>query len=195
MTTPRVTALREDERDRVSVELDGSTWRTLPVAAVVAAELRVGSELDRRRARTLRRALRHTGALDAAAKALSRRDRSVGETNELLAGRGFTAEERQEAVTSLAQLGYLDDARFAGRRAASLVGRGYGDEAIRFELERHRVSPDLIEAALSALEPELGRAQAVLGAVGGQKGYRRLAAKGFTPEVIEAATGDLDELQ
>ena len=190
---PRVTGLREDHPDRVRVELDGAAWRTLPVSAVVAAELRVGSELDRHRARTLRRALRHTGALDAAAKALSRRDRSVGETQQLLAGRGFTADERQQAVDSLAQLGYLDDARFTKRTAASLAGRGYGDEGIRFHLERHGVARELIEEALAGLATELERAQAVVEGLDHQKAYRRLASKGFSPEVIEAAAGIADD--
>jgi len=184
---PKVTALREERPDRVHVELDGITWRTVPVAAVLAAELRVGTELDRNRARLLRRALRRTSALDVAAKALSRRDRSTAGTNDFLARRGFTLAERGEAVRSLAQLGYLDDGRFASSRAHALASRGYGDDAIRFDLERQDLGRELIDAALAGLAPEAERARAAAAALEGPKAFRRLASKGFSFEAIEAA--------
>ena len=55
---PTVTALRAAGRERVQVELDGRSWRTLPTSAVVAAGLHTGVELDRERARALSRARR-----------------------------------------------------------------------------------------------------------------------------------------
>jgi regulatory protein len=189
---PKVTALREERPGRVRVELDGNAWRTVPVAAVLAAEIRIGTELDRERARLLRRALRRSGALDAAAKGLSHRDRSVAATGELLARRGFTAEEQDDAVRSLVELGYLDDARFATSRAGSLASRGYGDLAIRYELERQGLDRDLIEAAIAGLAPENRRAQALVATLEGPKAARRLASKGFSEDAIEAAVGSLE---
>ena len=130
-----VTALHPERRDRVRIELDGEPWRTVPAAAVAWAGLRVDAVLDRERARELRRALRRFAALDTATRALARRDRSRAELEGQLARRGIGAPEREAAVETMARHGYLDDDRFAAARSRSLAARGYGDEAIRYDLE------------------------------------------------------------
>jgi SOS response regulatory protein OraA/RecX len=185
---PRVTALHPERRDRVRVDLDGAPWRTLPAAAVVSARLTVGLELDRARARDLGQAIRRAETLAAATSALTRRDRSVIALAEYLAGRGVGRRERAEAVERLGDLGYVDDARFALRRAESLADRGYGDDAVRFELDREGVAVEEIEAALGALPPERERAlEVVRHSRTPLAGIRRLAAKGFSADAIEFA--------
>ncbi len=139
---PRVTALHPERRDRVRVELDGLPWRTLPAAAVVEAGLRPGIELDRPRARELRRAVARSEALSSAAAALSRRDHSVAGLDAALERRGVPPAERDGALATMARLRYLDDERFAHGRAAALAERNYGDEAIRFDLEAEGLEPD-----------------------------------------------------
>jgi regulatory protein len=190
--TPRVTALEHDDRrDRVHVQLDGAQWRTLPAAAVVAARLTVGTELDRGRARELARARRRAEALDLATRALARRDRSVVELSDYLARRGVGRPERMQAVERLAEAGYVDDLGFAYRRAASLSARGYGDGAVRFELERRGIRPDQVELALSSIPEEHERALDVLRrAPSPSAGMRRLVAKGFSADAIEAALAE-----
>ena len=183
-----VTALHPERRDRVRIELDGEPWRTLPAAAIVSAGLRIGTTLDRPRARELRRALRRTAARDTAARALSRRDRSTAELAAQLELRGIGAPERIEAIESMKAQGYLDDSRFAAGRAAALAARGYGDEAIRFDLDGRGLDDDCIAGALAQLEPEPARAAAIAGEAGtGMKAVRTLAAKGFSTEAIESA--------
>jgi regulatory protein len=188
--TPRVTALDHDERrDRVRVALDGAYWRTLPAAAVVAARLTVGTELDRGRTRELARARRRVGALDLATRALAQRDRSVSDLGEYLARRGVGRPQRSQALARLTAAGYVDDVGFAYRRADTLSARGYGDEAIQSELERRGIRPDQIELALSSLPDESERALGILrSAPTPFAGVRRLAAKGFSADAIEAAT-------
>ena len=184
----RVTALHPERRDRVRVELDGEPWRTLPAAAVVSARLSVGVELDRMRARELSQAIRRAKALAAATSALARRDRSVVALAEYLAQRGVARKDRLEAVERLGEFGYLDDARFATSRAQSLADRGYGDGAVRFELEREGITDDDLQAALAALPLEHERAAAVLRTARTHlAGIRRLAAKGFSADAIESA--------
>jgi regulatory protein len=184
----RVTALHPERRDRVRVELDGEPWRTLPAAAVVSARLSVGVELDRMRVRELRQAIRRAEALAAATSALARRDRSVVALAEYLAHRGVARKDRMHAVERLGEFGYLDDARFAVSRAQKLADRGYGDDAVRFELEREGVAADERDAALAALPPEHERAVTVLQSARTHlAGIRRLAAKGFSADAIEAA--------
>jgi regulatory protein len=187
----RVTALHPERRDRVRVELDGAPWRTLPAAAVVSARLTVGTDLDRMRARELAPAIRRAEALGAATRALARRDRSVVGLADYLARRGVGRKERAAAVNRLADIGYLDDARFALGRARSLAERGYGDDAVRFELEREGVAADRIDAAVAGLAGERERALSVLrGSRSALAGIRKLAAKGFSADSIEAAAAE-----
>jgi regulatory protein len=187
----RVTALHPERRDRVRVELDGAPWRTLPAAAVVSARLTVGTDLDRMRARELAQAIRRAEALGAATRALARRDHSVVGLADYLARRGVGRKERAAAVNRLADIGYLDDARFALGRARSLAERGYGDDAVRFELEREGVAADRIDAAVAGLAGERERALSVLrGSRSALAGIRKLAAKGFSADSIEAAAAE-----
>jgi regulatory protein len=187
----RVTALHPERRERVRVELDGAPWRTLPAAAVVSARLTVGTDLDRVRARELAQAIRRAEALGAATRALARRDRSVVGLADYLARRGVGRKERAAAVNRLADIGYLDDARFALGRARSLAERGYGDDAVRFELEREGVAADRIDAAVAGLAGERERALSVLrGSRSALAGIRKLAAKGFSADSIEAAAAE-----
>ena len=69
--------------------------------------------------------------VDLAAAALRHRDRSRLQVDERLARAGVEDDRRADALDALERIGYVDDARFADQRAASLADRGYGDEAIR----------------------------------------------------------------
>jgi regulatory protein len=130
-------------------------------------------------------------ALEAATKALARRDRSAADLTAYLERRGTAADEAATAVERLRQAGYVNDARYAATRAEVLADRGYGDEAVRFELEQDGLAAEEIEAALETLAPEreralelLRRATSPLGAI------RRLAAKGFGADSLEAALAE-----
>lgn len=185
---PRVTALVADPRGRVRIELDGEPWRSLPAAVVVGARLTVGTELDRLRARELRRELRRIEALAVATAALARRDHASAELDAKLERRGVVPSERARALETLERAGYVEDARFAARRAVTLAERGYGDGAIRFDLERHGVPAAEVEATVVALPREQDRAAAYVERAGASpKTARRLAAKGFSAESIESA--------
>jgi SOS response regulatory protein OraA/RecX len=130
-------------------------------------------------------------ALDAAARALTRRDRSEAGVLEVLRQKGVAEDEAVEAVETLRRLGAVDDERFAEAGAASLAKRGYGDAAIGFRLEREGVSRELAEQAVSALEPEIERARRLLARGGATaKTARRLASHGFAPDSIEAAIAE-----
>jgi regulatory protein len=88
----------------------------------------------------------------------------------------------------LQEAGYVDDARYASSRAETLARRGYGDEGVRFELERDGVSPEDVDAALASLPSECERALSILrGAKAPRPTIRRLAAKGFSHDSIKAA--------
>jgi SOS response regulatory protein OraA/RecX len=188
---PKVTALREEPGGRVRVELDGRPWRTLPLDVVARSGLAGGCELDRPRARLVRRELRRSEALTRAARALRRRDLPEQALDARLRRAGFQDEERQAALGTLVRAGLVDDARFAHTRASSLAERGRGDAAIAWELEGHGVAPELVESALASLVPERERALAVVARHGATAATARmLARRGFGEDAVEAACAD-----
>jgi regulatory protein len=187
---PRVTGLLERRGGRVAVEVDGAPWRTLPLDAAVRAELRVGVELDRPRLRLVRQELRRAEALAWAVRALRRRDLSRSGLDRRLEQAGLGSEERRAALATLGRAGLLDDARFASARAESLAERGYGDEAIRWLLEREGVDAELTSRVIDALPPERRRAEAVAARRGtGRATAVYLARRGFAPDAVETALG------
>ena len=95
-------------------------------------------------------------------------------------------------VEALESAGYLDDARYASRRAALLASRGYGDAAVRFDLERHGVGPEQLAAALDALDPEAERARALVERLGATpKTAGKLARRGFRHEAIASVLSEV----
>jgi SOS response regulatory protein OraA/RecX len=91
-------------------------------------------------------------------------------------------------VETMARLGYVDDGRIAADRARNMVSRGFGDEAIRFDLEGRGIGAELIASAIEHLPPETERARAIVArSESDLKAARNLAAKGFSSEAIEAA--------
>jgi SOS response regulatory protein OraA/RecX len=131
-------------------------------------------------------------ALAAATRALARRDYSERGLRERLLRAGIDdASELDETLEELRQVGLLDDERFAGRRARALAERGKGDMAIRFDLRRQGIDAELIESALSELQPEGERAEQIVSRRGaGPKTARLLASRGFDREAVELAAED-----
>jgi SOS response regulatory protein OraA/RecX len=190
--TPVVTGLRERKRGRVAVELDGRPWRVLPAGPVVQAGIAVGSRLDRPTVRELARGVRRARALAAATRSLAASDRSRRALERRLAHAGHSAVARDEALAALGRAGFVDDMRLAANRAELLARRGYGDAAIRGDLQRRLVADDAVTEAVAGLEPERDR---VRGLVTGQTVtpalLRRLAARGFSHDTLEeVALGD-----
>ncbi len=184
-----VTALREQPRGRVEVELDDTPWRLVPADAVVRAGLAVGRTLDRETARALARELRRSRALSDAVRALRHRDVSRARLDDRLARRGARPDARADVLATLERAGLVDDARVAASRARSLAERGFGDAAIRFALEAERLAAAEVTEAIAALEPERERARRLLPEPTDRRAVRRLAARGFALETLEDVAG------
>jgi len=187
--TPTVTGLRERKGGRVAVELDGAPWRVLPADAVVRTALRVGCELDRPTARELGRELRRAKALAAATRSLAASSRSQRDLERRLARAGHSAIAREDAIAALERAGIVDDARLAEARAEQLARRGYGDAAIRADLQRRFISAEIAADAVAALEPEIVRARRLLAGQSLTAALlRRLSARGFSRDTLEEVT-------
>jgi SOS response regulatory protein OraA/RecX len=185
---PRITSLDERPRDRVRVDLDGEPWRELPAGAVVRAGLAVGLELDRPALRLLRRELRRSEALARAVRALRHDDLPAAALRARLDRAAVAPAAREDALAALAAAGLVDDGRFASGRADALARRGWGDAAIRADLERRGVGAELVTAALAALPNEVERARPIVRKRGGPpaRTARFLAGRGFSAETLEA---------
>ncbi len=87
--------------------------------------------------------------MDAAARFLETRPRSVAETRRRLTDAGYPPPLIEEVVTRLTELGYLDDAAFA-RAWVESRDRAHprGESALRRELTLKGIDRDVAEAAL-----------------------------------------------
>lgn len=124
-------------------------------------------------------------AFETALRALRSRDRTVAELAVRLERDGVGEEERTDVLDRLDRAGYVDDGRFARRRATELAERGSGDELIRDDLERRGIAAELVEAAIESLEPEPQRVARIVERRGrSAKTVRYLAARGFGEEAL-----------
>lgn len=125
-------------------------------------------------------------AVEQAVRALRHHDRTSAELDARLAKRGVAAAEREQALRTLERIGYVDDERVARTRAEQLAARGSGDALIRHDLEGRGVAPEVVEAALSALEPERARAARIVEVRGRSlKTARYLGSRGFGADALE----------
>jgi regulatory protein len=187
---PCVTGLRTRGAGRVSVEVDGEYWRTLPAEVVVRLGLASGTELERPLLRALRRELRRHDALTTATRALRTRPLSARRLDERLRRAGFVSDVRAEALAAVRRAGFVDDERFAVARAELLAHRDSGDALIRHDLLSQGIDEEAVERAITALDPEVARAvRAAASRSGAARTARYLARRGFGEDAIEAAVG------
>ena len=90
-------------------------------------------------------------ALDLAYRYLNRRDRTEGEVRTHLTGKGVDPGAAEDAVATLREQGYLDDARYARLFAEDKRAlEGWGAERIRGALALRGIDRELIDAAVAA---------------------------------------------
>jgi SOS response regulatory protein OraA/RecX len=88
--------------------------------------------------------------LDAAARFLEARSRSVAEVRRRLVTAGYRAELVEEAVSRLVQQGYLDDDAFARAWVESRDrARPRGERALRLELIQKGIARETIDAVIA----------------------------------------------
>ena len=127
-------------------------------------------------------------AVDVAARALARRDRSEADVRRILARKGVAESDADEALETLRRTGALDDERFAAATAQTLAARGYGDRAIVFRLGREGIDRESAVEAVSLLRPEPERAAALVERKGvSPQTERWLLGRGFARESIDHA--------
>lgn len=94
-------------------------------------------------------------ALSVAFAYLNRRERTVGEMERHLEGKGIGAKTRADSVRVLLEDGYLDDGRYALMYVQDKrTLESWGSERIRRQLAARGIEPELIEDALARDEDE-----------------------------------------
>jgi regulatory protein len=145
-------------------------------------------------------------ATDACLRLLKARARSRHELDAALQRKGYSERVREEVLQKLQGFGYLDDARFAKDRAASLLGRGrLGPQAVLQRLAAHGLSEDAASKAVSEARGEvefdaLATARQVLEKRGlsgrsltpqeRARAGRLLHSRGFSEDVIHRLLGE-----
>jgi len=159
----KITAIRAQQRrhDRVSIYLDGEY--AFGVQTVVAARLKVGTELSAEDIATLKRQDAGERQYEAALGFLAHRPRSRREMEQYLAKRQVPSDEAIEVLARLERAHLLDDSAFAASWVENRATfRPRSRWALRRELRAKGVDQTAIEAAVHDVDEEEGARQVAL---------------------------------
>ncbi len=193
-----ITGLETQKRNkkRVNVYIDGEF--TLSVSLDEAIRLRKGQALSDEEIDTLQAQDASQRAVDAAARLLSLRPRSISEVRQNLTRKGIAAPVISEAIERLTTMGYLDDRAFAEfwvkeRNASKPISA----RALRYELRQKGVANGIIddvldvqdesEIAVEAARKHLRRVRGLSRSEARQKMTAQLARRGFSPSTAREA--------
>ena len=197
---PTITQIKETKKGRLALFLDGEFAFSLDEDTFAAAALHEEDEVEEWRLEELRRQSDTRKALDKAMDLLSLRDHAAGELYQKLC-RKFDGPSAAYAVAKAQELGLLDDAAFARRRAAELLRKRKSRRAILDDLTAKGIDRDTAAGAVEALyadaeqNPELTAAiqlvqrhyAAKLAAGRWDQVAAALARRGFSHAVIRQA--------
>ena len=197
---PTITQIKETKKGRLALFLDGEFAFSLDEDTFAAAALHEEDEVEEWRLEELRRQSDTRKALDKAMDLLSLRDHAAGELYQKLC-RKFDGPSAAYAVAKAQELGLLDDAQFARRRAAELLRKRKSRRAILDDLAAKGIDRDTAAGAVETLyadeeqDPELTAAiqlvqrhyAAKLAAGRRDQVAAALARRGFSHAVIRQA--------
>lgn len=205
---PRLTQIKETKKGRMALFLDGAFAFSLDEDTFAKAALYEGENLDTARVEDLRKQSDTRRALDKAMDYLSLRDHAAGELYQKLC-RKFDAPSAAWAVARAGELGLLDDAAFARRRAAELLRKRKSRREIFTDLAAKGIDRDIAAQTVEALyavddegeDPEINTARALVARQYAAKlaaGKREqvaaaLARRGFSHGVIRAVLDEAAE--
>ncbi|MGO5022545.1 regulatory protein RecX [Lawsonibacter sp. LCP25S3_G6] len=127
---------------------DGSILR-LGEGEVVRFALYAGKQLSDQEAEELQRAAKGSALKEKALSLLSRKPQSRRELERKLGEWGAMEQESAAICDRLEELGYLNDAAYAGMVARHYSAKGYGERKLRDEFYRRGIPRQLWEEALA----------------------------------------------
>ncbi len=205
---PRLTQIKETKKGRLALFLDGEFVFSLDEETFARANLHEGDDLESWQVEDLRKQSDTRRALDKAMDYLSLRDHASGELYQKLC-RKFDAPSAAYAVARAGELGLVDDAGFARRRAAELLRKRKSRREILTDLAAKGIDRDTAAEAVEALyeceeegeDPELATARALvqrhyaakLAAGKRDQVAAALARRGFSHAIIREALAEDDD--
>ena len=132
---------------------DGSILR-LGEGEVVDFALYAGRELSAEEADRLRDSIRRNGLKAKAIELLMRKPQSRKELGRKLAEWEASHEEAEAVCDRMEELGYLNEAEYAGRIVRHFAAKGFGERKLRDELYRRGVPRELWDEALEQIGEE-----------------------------------------
>lgn len=189
-----------------SVYADGVFAFTLSDEAMVKLGLKAGMDIDMTELAPALAEDARRQAMDIALYQLGIRSRSEKELRQALARKKFEAPVIAHVMSRLAELGYLNDERFARDWTNYRLRQGKGPEIVRMELRQKGIDQALISQSLSSAE--VGRdEQAEIVYRAARRKYEQvkklpprdaarrltsfLARRGFLPDTVRAALNRL----
>ncbi len=136
---------------RVTLWLDDGTKLKVSPQTVLDCGLYKGMELSEADLQTLLSATRQTSARDRAVRIVSASGVSERDLRRRLVQRGETAEDAEDAVAWLRDLGAVDDGAMAKRVVERCIAKGYGEARIRQELSAKGIPGEYWDEALEDL--------------------------------------------
>ena len=130
---------------------DGSILR-IGEGEVVDFALYAGRELSDEEAERLQDAARRGELKSKAIELLMRKPQSRKELGRKLAEWEASPEEAEAVCDRMEELGYLNEAEYAGRIVRHYAAKGFGERKLRDELYRRGVPRELWEEALAQIE-------------------------------------------
>ena len=150
----RITEIRPRRKSLSAVFLDGEFAMNLDTAALREAGWREGLEISDEELLTLKQESSRRRAREKALYLLEHRDHSKKELAEKIA-RTEGVEAGREAAERMEEIGLVNDASYARRYAAELLGRkGFAPRRARQELRRKGIDSELIEEILAEQEED-----------------------------------------
>ena len=185
---PTITQIKETKKGRLALFLDGEFAFSLDEDTFAAAALHEEDEVEEWRLEELRKQSDTRKALDKAMDLLSLRDHAAGELYQKLC-RKFDGPSAAYAVAKAQELGLLDDAAFARRRAAELLRKRKSRREILNDLSAKGIdrdtAADVVEELFAETDdgesPELETARALV-----QRQYAAKLAAGKRDQVAAA---------
>lgn len=187
---PVITQIKQTKKGRFALFLDGEFAFSLDEGTFAAAALHEQDAVDWQRLDALRQQSETRKALDKAMDLLSLREHAAGELYQKLC-RKFDAPSAAWAVARAQELGLLDDAAVARRRAAELYRKRKSRREILNDLAAKGIDRSTADAAVEALyaaqdEEQDGPAELATARALVQRQYARKLAEGKRDQVAAA---------
>jgi len=201
MTSPtilrmRITEIKDGGHERFYIHFDDGSQIKTTASVVADNDLYTGKEMDEEARDELRGASTLAGAKRRALRIIGGRAHSKGEVIRKLRDKGESEEDACSAADWLCELGYIDDADFAGVVVRHYAAKGYGRARIRNELYRRYVPREFWDDALAEMPETDEKIDKLLSArLGGEDPSRNelkratdaLARRGFSWDEISRA--------